>query len=70
MQIRFTSEQPTEAQTLCDILSQKSDNKIRSLNDIAEISMTGHELLGIVRTYITVRHELLKGRTQVVCADL
>jgi hypothetical protein len=54
MEIKTIQEYPTEAHFLCDILEkefQSNNVKIRSLNDIKELTMTGHELLKIARLF-------------------
>ena len=51
MQIGFREAYPTEAQVLCDVIEHQSKTRIRSLNDIGEIAMTGHELFSIAREY-------------------
>lgn len=54
MQIEMINQYETEAHILCNILEDefKSNNiKVRSLNDIKKLEMTGHELLKISRIF-------------------
>ena len=54
MKIEMRFDQTTEAHILCDLLEEEfKSNKVRvrSLNDIENIEMTGHELLKIVRGF-------------------
>jgi hypothetical protein len=54
MELKLTADYPTEAYLLCDILEKEFNHmkvKIRSLNDVKELQMTGHELLKIARLY-------------------